>query len=72
MERFKSLAFLIRAQTHQKQSSLTLIGMRQGGFTPLIIFRLDFVSLIFFKNFQTFLEVKIGVNRDNLTPCQAY
>ena len=24
--------------------SLTLIGMRQGGFTPLIIFGLDFVS----------------------------
>ena len=24
--------------------NLTLIGMRQGGFTPLIIFGLDFVS----------------------------
>ena len=51
---------------------LTLIGMRQGEFTPLIIFGLDFVSLIFIKNFQTFLEVKIEINRDNLTPCQAH
>ena len=42
--------------------SLTLIGMRQGGFTPLIIFGLDFVSWIFIKNFQTFLEVKIEIN----------
>ena len=44
---------------------LTLIGMRQGGFTPLIIFWLDFVSWIFIKNVQTF-----EINRDNLTPCQ--
>ena len=49
----------------------TLIGMRQGGFTPLMIFGLDFVSWIFDKNFQTFLELKIEINRDNLTPCQA-
>ena len=33
---------------------LTLIGMRQGGFTSLIILGLDFVSWIFIKNFQTF------------------
>ena len=33
---------------------LTLIGMRQGGFTPLTIFGLDFVGWIFIKNFQTF------------------
>ena len=52
--------------------SLTLIGMRQSGFTPLIIFGLDFVSWIFIKNFQTFLEVKIEINQDNLTPCQAH
>ena len=37
----------------------------------LIIFELDFVSWIFIKNFQTFLEVKIEINRDNLTPFQA-
>ena len=49
---------------------LTLIGMRQGPFTPLIIFGLDFVSWIFIKDFQTFLEVKIEINWDNLTPCQ--
>ena len=30
---------------------LTLIGMRQGGFTPLIIYELDFVSWMFIKNF---------------------
>ena len=52
--------------------SLTLIGMRQGGFTPLIIFGLDFVSWIFIKNFQTVLEVKIEINWDNLKPCQAH
>ena len=52
--------------------TLTLIGMRQGGFTPLIIFVLDFVSWIFIKNFQTFLEAKIEINWDNLTPCQAH
>ena len=51
---------------------LTLIGMRQGGFTPLIIFGLVFYSWIFIKNFQTFLEVKIEINWDNLTPCQAH
>ena len=37
----------------------------------LITFELDFVSWIFIKNFQRFLEVKIEINRDNLTPCQA-
>ena len=44
--------------------------MRQGGFIPLIIFGLDFVSCIFIKNFQTFLEVKIEINLDNLTGYQ--
>ena len=51
---------------------LTLIGKREGGFTSLMIFGLDFVSWIFIKNFQTFLEVKIDINWDNLTPCQAH
>ena len=50
---------------------LTLIGMRQGTFTPLVILGLDFVSWIYIKNFQTFLEVKIDINWVNLTPCQA-
>ena len=49
----------------------TLIGMRQSIFTPLVILGLDFVSWIWIKNFQTFLEVKIDINRVNLTPCQA-
>ena len=52
--------------------ALTLIGMRQGTFTPLVISGWDFVSWICIKNFQTFLEVKIDINRVNLTPCQAY
>ena len=52
--------------------SLTLIGMIQGTFTSLIILGLDFVSLICIKKFQTFLEVKIDINRVNLTPCQAH
>jgi hypothetical protein len=51
---------------------LNLIGMRQGGFTSIIILGLDFVSWLFIKNFETFLEVKIEINRDNLTPCQAH
>ena len=51
---------------------LTLIGMRQGGFTPLIILGSDFVSWFFIKDFQTFGEVKIEINHDNLTPCQAH
>ena len=41
---------------------LTLIGMREGTFHPLVLFGLDFVSWIFIKNFQTFLEVKIDIN----------
>ena len=42
---------------------LTLISMSKGRFIPLIIFGLDFVSLIFIKNFKTFLEVKIEINQ---------
>ena len=41
--------------------NLTLIGMRQGGFIPLMIFGLDFVSWTFIKNFQTYLELKIEI-----------
>ena len=44
--------------------SLTLISMRQDGFTPLTIFVLDFVNLTFIKNLQIFLEVKIDINWD--------
>ena len=46
-----------------REWTLTLIGMRQGGFIPLIIF---------IKNFQTFLEVKIEINLDDLKPCQVH
>ena len=53
------------------EKSLILIGMRQGTFTPLVILRFDFVSWICIKNYQTFLGVKIDINRVNLTPCQA-
>ena len=38
---------------------LTLIGMRQGGFTPLIIFGLHFVSCIFIKNFHFMMNTKV-------------
>ena len=54
-----------------KLRTLALIGMRQGGFTPLINFGLDFVSWILSKISQH-LEVKIEINRYNLTPCQAH
>ena len=47
---------------------LTLIGMRQGTFAPLVILGLDFVSWICIENSQTFLEVKIDMNQVNLTP----
>ena len=46
--------------------------MRQGTFTYLLVLGLDFISWICIKNFQTFLEVKIDINRVNLTPCQAH
>ena len=51
---------------------LTLIGMRGWYFYLLVLFWSDFVSWIFIKNFQTFLEVKIDINLVNLTPSQAY
>ena len=33
-------------------------------------FRIGFVSWFYIKNFQTFLEVKIEINLDDLKPCQ--
>ena len=44
---------------------LTLIGMRQDTFHPLLHFGSDFVSWIFITNLKTFLEVKIDINRVN-------
>ena len=41
-------------------------------FYLLVLFGSDFVSWVFIKNFQTFLEVKINIYWVNLTPCQAY
>ena len=38
------------------KTDLTLIGMRQDTFTPLVILGLYFVSWICIKNFQTFFE----------------
>ena len=52
-------------------AKLTLIVMRKGNFHPLVLFGADFVSWFFIANFQTFLDVKIDINRVNLTPCQA-
>ena len=46
--------------------------MRGNTFISLSFFGSDFVNWIFIKNFQTFLEVKIDVNRVNLTPCWAH
>ena len=50
---------------------LTLIGMREGTFHPLSFLDQIFVIWFFIKTFQTFLEVKIDINRVNLIPCQA-
>jgi hypothetical protein len=41
-------------------------------FDLLVLFGSDFVSWIFIKSSQTFLDVKIDINRVNLTPCQAH
>ena len=53
-------------------SSLILIGIREGTFPHLVLFGSDFVSWIFIKNLQTFLEVKIDISLVNLTPCQTH
>ena len=42
-----------------------------GRIYPPYIFGLDFVSWFFIKHIQTFLEVKIEINGNNLKPCQA-
>ena len=45
----------------------------EGGHFPTpLLFGSEFVSRIFFKKFQTFLEVKIDTNRVTLTLCQAH
>ena len=46
---------------------LSLIGMRGDTFISLSNFGSDFVSWIFIKNFQTYVEVKIDINWVNLT-----
>ena len=51
---------------------LTLNGIREGTFNPLVLFESYFVCWVLIKNFQTFLEVKIDINWFNLTPCQAH
>ena len=43
-----------------------------GHFYLLVLFGSDFVSWILIKNFQIFLEVKIDINRVNLTPFWAH
>ena len=43
-----------------------------GHFPPPVLFGSYFVSWFFTKNFGTFLEVKIDINRVNLTPWQAH
>ena len=55
------------------------VGVGGGHFYPLVLVGSNFVSRIFFKNFQTFfknfqafLEVKIDINRVILTPCPAH
>ena len=44
---------------------LTLIGMSEGTFHPLSFLEKIFSAEFFIKNFQTFLEVKIDINRIN-------
>ena len=56
----------------QQRLYLTLSGTGQGIFIPFLFARSDFVSWIFFKNFQTLSEVKIEINQVILTPCSAH
>ena len=49
-----------------------LNGMRQDIFYPVELVRSDLVSWFFFKNFQTFSEVKIDINWVILIPCPAH
>ena len=51
---------------------LTLISMRQGTFHPLSSLDQILPAEFFIKDFQTFLELRIDINRVNLTPCQAH
>ena len=44
----------------------------RGYFYPLDLFGSDFVNVFFFVNFQTFMDVKIDINRIILTPCPAH
>ena len=59
--------FRISCMADQMIFLLTLIAMRGDTFHSLSFFGSDFVSWIFIKNFTTFLEVKIVINRPNLT-----
>ena len=66
-EIFKS--FWLKAAAHL---AFNPIWHGRGYFYPLDLFGSDFFSWIFFKNFQTFLEVKIDINWVILTFCQVH
>ena len=52
-------------------SSLTLIGMKGNTFISLSVLD-QILFAVFYENFPTFFEVKININRVNLTPCHAH
>ena len=56
------------ANSNRQMDMLNPVWHGTGHFYPFVIVRSDIVSLIFIKNFQTFLEVKIYINLFNLTP----
>ena len=57
---------------HIKHLVINPVWHGTGHFYLYFFVRSDFVSCIFFKNFQTLLEVKIEIHRVILTPCPAH
>ena len=69
----KNKAEIVYELSHSYKLEKVNHNWHEGGHFPtLVLLGSDFVSWIFIKNFQTFLEVKIDINQVNLTPCQAH
>ena len=63
------LYILYRSNDSKK---LTLLAWGRALYYPLVVFGLNFVGWIFMQTFQTFLEVKIDINRVTLKPFQPH
>ena len=58
LKSFPKILMFLTGKLHLN-AHLTLIGMRQGTFHPLILFRSDFVSWIWSKNSKLFWRLKL-------------